>query len=618
MSTGVDCQLIIDGQRIADGRDPDTGEMLALSGLSIHWGRDTTIDQPGASTCTFQISAEQQRVSDRLHTGLMLDVIASAPIITEAASVLPPLAPPTHLIADNAVFAVTGESLTMLPVDPTRRMAVTIAPAPLTGVIGAWDEIPTASPGQSWQINAQILAPAYSTVTLSPVVFSSPSGARITEAPIAVIDGDGLTHDIEGIFEPEGSGGWVGVEIGVFPVGPAWADLDPGQSWAATPGTWQDFVIVRAADIIVIAPEGGTTREVLVFEGRITDLSVEWDERIPGALITVTAADFIADLDNIRVGDEPWLAETMGARFQRIISLAGYPVEAFIDPTLTGTLVSWQDVDSQAATGLLQDLAQSVDGVMWSAAHQTTGAYIDVENPATRPPLYALSYSDGLVTIVQAAPDALALSACDVLLDPVSFVQDVSDVATRVGVTWLEEEIDDEGQPGTTERTETVIDEELEKLYGFRSVHVGTMLQSADDARRIAEHVLSRLVFTGWRAQGLTIDDPESIHIPDAEAAALLLTLLDATTRNGIGLRVTDLPDWSPSGSISSLYLEGGTYRHVDGTWTLELTVSSASGLGQSVRWDELESAWQWASFAPDVSWADLNGVGPLAPLGVR
>jgi hypothetical protein len=618
MSTGVDCRVFIDGSRIADGRDPDTGELVALSGLSVHWGRETTIDQPAASTCTFQISAEEQRISNRLRTGLTVDVIASAPIVTEAASVLPPLAPPTHLIADNAVFAVTGESLAMLPADATRRMSLTIAPAPLSTVIGVWDDIPTTSPGQSWLISAEILAPLYSVVTVSPVLFSSPNGARVTGAPIAVIDGDGLTHDVEGSFIPESSGQWVGVELSVWPIGPSWADLDPATTWAEMTRTWQDFVIVRAADIIVIAPEGGTFREVLVFAGRITDLAVEWDERLYGAAVTVTATDFIADLDNIRIGDEPWLAEPLGERFSRIIALAGYPVEAFISPTLTGTLVSWQDVDSQAATGLLQDLAQSVDGVMWSAAHRTTGAYIDVENPATRPPLYALSYSDGVVTIVQAAPDALALSACDVLRDPVSFVQDVADVATRVGVTWLEEELDEEGQTGTTERTETVIDDELEALYGFRSVHVGTMLQSADDARRIAEHILARLTFTGWRAQGLTIDDPESLQIPDADGAAMLLTLLDATARNGIGLRVTDLPEWSPSGAVSSLYLEGGTYRHTDGAWTLELTVSSASGLGQSVRWDELETGWRWTSFAPDVSWADLNGVGPLTPLGVR
>src|SRR4029077_20423145 len=105
--------------------------------------------------------------------------------------------------------------------------------------------------------------------------------------------------------------------------------------------------------------------------------------------------------------------------------------------------------------GLLQDLAVTVDGVMWSAVHQTTGAYLKVEDPSGRLSLYRLEMVDGVIVVVQVTAGGMALSACDVLRDPVTFEQDVSDITTRAAVSWLEQVVDGDGKPGTAEHTVT-------------------------------------------------------------------------------------------------------------------------------------------------------------------
>lgn len=53
----IGCELWVDGARYADGRTgEDPAAPFALSGLSVIWGRTTTVDQPEPSTCTFDIS----------------------------------------------------------------------------------------------------------------------------------------------------------------------------------------------------------------------------------------------------------------------------------------------------------------------------------------------------------------------------------------------------------------------------------------------------------------------------------------------------------------------------------------------------------------------------------
>ena len=363
-----------------------------------------------------------------------------------------------------------------------------------------------------------------------------------------------------------------------------------------------------AVEVFASDLDAGLERSVIVFAGRITNLAGVFDDALGAPRVDVTAADFTADLANVQIGAEPWLAEPMAARFERILELAaGGAIGASIDPELGALLVSWLDVDRQPADGLLKSLAESVDGVLWPSVDPVTGPFLLVENPGSRLSQAHLELVDGLVVIVIGAGAADTLSACDVLRDPVTFVQDVSDVLTRAAVTWKAQTLDDDGLPAPTETTETLIDAELEARFGIRSIELTTELAASEDALDVAGRLLARLSSDDWRASGFVVDADDLV---DAAGVRWVLDLLDNTTRPGLAIRVIDLPPWSPTAAPElALYVEGGSYSFLDGRWILELGVSSARGLGDSAAWNELDPAWRWIDFDPSIRWIDLIGV---------
>jgi hypothetical protein len=460
-----------------------------------------------------------------------------------------------------------------------------------------------------------VFAPAGAVVQVRPVLFSAPwaDAYTVLDEPITVV-GDATWHTLAALLTPNEAGAWVGVQVSVYPTGPQWDQMPPDLTWddVDPAWSWDDYGSAFVDDVAVLAPAGGTEQVVLVFSGRVTALVDTWDDELGAPRITVTCADFTADLDNRDVGDQPWLVEPVGDRMQRIVDLSGMGVPLTVPASVAGILVSWRDVDSQPAMGLLTTYASSVDAILWSATHQVTGPYLEVEDPAMRPSLAELEENDdGVVVIVAAAAsvDSLDLSACDVLRDDVTWTQDTQDVTTRVAVTWKEQGVDDEGQTTTTDRTVTIVDAPLETRLGSRRVSLSSELQAADDATEVAGRLLARSSVIDWRATGLVIDDRDLDDV-DVATLVLLLTLLDGTSRNGAAIRLVDLPAWAPSVGPAGVYLEGGDYNFEDGAWVLSLTVSNATGAGKSVTWDELDPTWTWDQFDPSITWDDLRGVG--------
>jgi hypothetical protein len=239
----------------------------------------------------------------------------------------------------------------------------------------------------------------------------------------------------------------------------------------------------------------------------------------------------------------------MEDRFRRIVALSGFELTTIIDDTVAEIPVSYQDVDNQPSAGLLRDLAQSVDGVLWPAVHASTGAYLRVEDPGNRSALFTLAMVDGVVVIVPrgSAAATLDISACDVLRDPVRWQQSVADVSTRVAVSWLEQTLTDDGLPDTAEHTETLIDAELETDHGVRRISVSTLLTTSADASDVATRILARTGVTGWRVSGFQIVDDASLDVVDDEAVRMMMRLLDGTSRIGLPIRLVDLPVWAPT-----------------------------------------------------------------------
>jgi hypothetical protein len=606
-------------QRVSASRVADTTGAIAIqirqsaAGLHTVWVDDAMIEAAPAMGTYFDGNTPSTPTVAYLWTG-------TANASASVAITSPPLGDPR---------------LQVDPLDAARPASVILAPDAFVAHGAdpdAWDDIPATSLGQVWGYGARVLAPPGSVVEVRPVVFTAPSAdsAVVLDVPL-VPPSDGAWHTVAGTFLPNLAGAWVGIEVRSFPTGPAWADLPPALTWATVtpPGwRWVDYARVLVDDVLVTAPAAGVTRTALVFSGRITDLSASYDDELPGGggvSVEVTAQDFTADLANNRIGDDPWPVQALSTRVARILTLASTGVTALIDPSIAATLLTYRDVDSQPAAGLITEIAASVDAVAWSATHQTTGPYYWLEDPSQRPALVTLYVNPdtGLVTIgpTPAIDDALLLSACDLLRDPVQWQQDVADTSTRVDVTWLEQGVDDDGKPTATERHVVVINAPLEAALGQRGVSLSTQLQAQADAATVANRLLARVTATGWRVDGLTWDT--SLFPLDPGDITTALDLLDGTTRIGRPVIVTDLPTWSPSGPALPLYIEGGSYTFAEGWWVFDLTTSSGvGGQGTSVTWAQLPTAWRWVDFDPAITWARLRGVaGPViskpAPLRI-
>jgi hypothetical protein len=332
--------------------------------------------------------------------------------------------------------------------------------------------------------------------------------------------------------------------------------------------------------------------------------------------VQVIAQDWLAELANRFVGDQPWDAEALGVRAHRIVDLAGQEIELTVDPGVALLPITYRDVDRQPAASLLQQLATSCSGILWTATHLATGQTMWLEDIGARPAARTLTDAGtGLVHVIpsQAAIDnSLPISACDITAEPVRFALDMTDTVSMVSLTWKEQTTDD-GVVKPTDRTIDVADPSVEHIIGARRLNISTQLAQPTPAQAQAALWLARSSVLGWRIEGLQWDTSliPGLSPDDTET---VMTLLNGTTRIGLPVALTDMPEWTwPIGGGSAevaLYIEGGTYEYHAGSWVLELNTSSAtsSALGR-FPWQNSEPEWAWSDFDPAVSWLDLFGV---------
>lgn len=606
--------------------------LTADDGLSITWGRSDTVSQPSPSTATFTVlDSTETQYAQSFNIGSTVEILADATITggaTVPAFTDPDFETELRAVTFNATatrddrHVETGTvAAVMKPINQSSPYRMQLPPgtlqAPGTNP-NAWDNLPHLSPGETWHMQARVWVPPNLQVTARLLVYSGPYAADVTVGQvIGSTFGVGDWVTLEADVSPGVQLGWLGVQIEAQG-GSTWQDYADTITWASLPTDfeWRDMSDVYVDRVTILAPPGGTRVTQLVFGGRITDMEASWDSDAPS--LSITATDFLGDLGNRYVGDEPWLAEPLAVRLQRVLELAQVPGEpsitADIATTFAPVVLTYEDVDHRAASGLLADMANSVDGVLWSATHLVSGPYVRLEDPAQRPALYQLGKPDFWIEILPIDPSTLPeslrpldISACDVLRDPVQWVLDVSDIATRATVTWVEQTVDEEGQPDPTERTLAHIDPAAEAQFGTRNISVQTMLTTAPEAQTVAERLLARNAGE-WRLSGLAVADRD-FQVPDQVAVNILLSLLDGVRRGGMAIRVVDLPLWSPLGASVPAYVEGGTYTFTEGGWQLELTVSRGTGLGRNAQWDQLDPTWTWDDWNPGITWDDLRGV---------
>jgi hypothetical protein len=378
--------------------------------------------------------------------------------------------------------------------------------------------------------------------------------------------------------------------------------------------TWDSLATFTIRNVQMLAPAAGAASTAYVFSGRITDLVTSWDGG-PDLQIDLIAQDWLAELANRPVGDQPWTVESIAARAAKIISLSGQPISLAVDSPLGALSVTYRDVDRQPAATLLQQLATSGAGILWTATHPVTGQVMRIEDPANRPASLTLQATGAPLNIVvipspAAVANGLPLSACLIEADPVRFILDMIGTVSHVDLTWKDQTLGSEGEQRPTDRTVALVDAALEQQIGARRLSVSTQLSLATQAQTVAQTFLTRSSVLAWQVDGLRYDTEGDLN-PDQ--VQTILRLLDGTRRIGLPLLVTDLPLWAQDmvGTTAlPLYVEGGEYTYDAGAWTLALSTSSATASAAgSYPWNASPAEWMWQSYDPGLSWNDLYGV---------
>lgn len=626
MTYPIETRVVIDGvEAFSRGEDLADGHPIVLDGIQFPWGRQTNVDQPDVGTIQCQIRQQLNApgsgdvsMLDIIHTGSTLEVWAKATIPAANGEAMTETGfPITGALDPNRWMHASGSSVSAVDVTTRkgRRSAwvtstesswtsgLVFPPAqfqPVGTNPDSWDLIPRLLPdGDPWPVEVTAWVPPGAAAKVIAYAYAAPNK---TPAPVActVVNELGQPVTIPAVGDWRTVSGFVSLPAG-FDVDGAWIApgilLDPMPSQTSIqdmPGevddqpafSFDDYTRAGIFEVSLIT-QGPTVRDVLVWSGEVT--SAVGKAVGPWAIqLDVTASDAGAELSNATISDSAWVKQSLSARVDRIETLAAKSV--VVDPSLGDFQLTYRDdINAQAVLPLLQDLAQSVGGVMWVATHATSGPYLWMEDPQSRVPLrrFSIDAVTNTVTIGGNSRDVSIISASDMLLDPVQWTQDVQQVTTSVDVTWQQQSVDSDGTPVADAQTVTVTDDAAKVIYGLRKMSVDTELTTEADATELANRLLSQARNTGWVVDGLTIDSQliqqDLDELDYSTRLTALMDLLDGTRRLGRGMILIDLPAWTPSGTSASVYLEGGQYSLNHGTWTLQLLASPATSGGQAM-----------------------------------
>lgn len=586
----ANCTLSVAGHRLTGSTTP-----AALDEVKINWGRRDSVSQPSPSTATCRILLPEDpaALADMYTIGRTVEINSTVQVWNQGQA-------RTLDIAHAQVDGKQPTPGTFTPPAWINRIIVAIPPAQQSTVIGAWDEIPTCSEGQSWNASIDLSMPGSpSYVEIRPTYYNSPTAFPYFGEIISATD-DPHATSLSGTFTPPAhlAGYWIGLAVISQPAGKQW-NLESTLAWAEEPQAWAELNALTLSQASITSPAQADSIETNVFTGTITDTSISLEPSLNRPIMTITASDILADLAHRRIGSDPWPSHTLAQRIAAIIKELDVKVRTEIDPGPASRTLAWKDVDSQPAASLLTDAATSATAILWASSHRTTGPYLRFEDPSLRTALGRLSFNGEKITVSATQP-ASTVSAASITRSGVTVDRDNADSATVARLIWKEPGVNDKGERILTDRTITIKDEDAIKRIGYRDISISTTLTVRAEAEAAASAFYRSHLPGSYTLPNLTIDTQIRPHLLDRKTLA---AMLDATRRMGLPIRLTELPRWMATPSTLTAYLDGGTYTFKNGRWILQLGLTRSETTGQGLTWQQLPAPLKWNQSHP-LTWA--------------
>jgi len=364
---------------------------------------------------------------------------------------------------------------------------------------------------------------------------------------------------------------------------------------AADLETAQPAGIVSAFDPVSVSVDGQSRHA-----GTVTDTRVRHATGDDGRTIAVqpiTSMGPLASWGADVIGDEPWPAETVAARANRIAALIGQPlvVEGGQDLAVVPL-----DVDRRPARELLTELADSTGGWLFDHAGVVHLQALDARKVTALTARWTDEPLGGTWDQLDAGTwdqDDAPSPASPIVLDcsEVAWEPDLTqsaEVSTVVTVTYGVEDPVTEDRPTVTVRDDAAAD-----LYGDRLMELDSQLLDEADALTLASTVLGRASRPQWALGSVLVD----FDLVTADNAARL-----AVVQPGARITITGLPQPSPLAAFPGA-LEGWTETVTGETRTMTLHLSHVSHSLAVPTWEAEPAGETWDQLDPTATWeADL------------
>ncbi|WP_296181511.1 hypothetical protein [uncultured Mobiluncus sp.] len=523
----------------------ENGDICALDGVSITWGKTNQVDQPEPALARFALASKNtnQSQGEAFAVGTPIQIFTRGTVKTDPANATSNILETTrHRKGDLTLVSANPETWQHLP-KKTWESELMIYPAEAgdPNDPGAWDKIRKAE-GGTWKIRVAGNAPDGAQITLTFLTW------QLHTLPPEL--GETHTYNVSGpfdlVFESVIASGWVGAKIET--------KLAYQRTWQQTPGAWSDHQEAwntHTPDNLTYTPTITSqaftqSREVMVFQGSVTDASSVIDPT--GLKISVIAGDLLAELGSIPITGTARPNEPVNTRIKTLVGLTGItPAPETVLPSNGQTVIYQQQLENTKALPVLHECAWATGTNLYVRSHPVSGQVIVFEKPTER------------------AKSSVSLPAGLFQEKGVQLTQDLTDATTTVTV-WYQ---DGENEAAITLRDDSALHQ------GERNTEVKTLLTTKGDASLLAADWLDRVSRApAWRVKGLVWSSITGGNDNSFEPA---LDILSAHTRNGLPIHLTGLPAWLPAETMNG-WLEGGTYEFRKNTWNLQTNFTIKEG----------------------------------------